>query len=191
MQREHIRDRALSLLEQCGFARVSLPMLADELTLPLTELSVYWPDREALHHDCLTYHAGQVDDWRSRVLQDEEMDAQQKLLARYRILAEQVEQQRYPGCLFIAACSFYPETMHPIHQLAERQKHASYRYTRALLVELEADDPTMVAQQMELVLEGCLSKLLVKHNAQDVAVARRLEEDILRLALCRKNGTLS
>lgn len=58
MQREHIRDRALSLLEQRGFARVSLPMLADELALPLAQLSVYWPDREALHYDCLRYHAG-------------------------------------------------------------------------------------------------------------------------------------
>ncbi|WP_406705613.1 transcriptional regulator [Sodalis sp.] len=191
MQREHIRDRALSLLEQRGFARVSLPMLADELALPLAQLSVYWPDREALHYDCLRYHAGQVDEWRNRVRQDDTLDAQQKLLARYQILAEHVEQRRYPGCLFIAACSFYPETAHPIHQLADQQKQASYRYTRALLVELEADDPTMVAQQMELVLEGCLSKLLVKHNAQDVAVARRLAEDILRLALCRKNGALS
>lgn len=80
-------------------------------------------------------------------------------------MAEQIEQQRYPGCLFIAACSFYPETTHPIHQLADRQKQASYRYTRALLVEMEADDPSMVAQQMELVLEGCLSKLLVKHDS--------------------------
>lgn len=88
MQREHIRDRALSLLEQRGFARVSLPMLAEKLTLTLPQLSAYWPDREALHHDCLQYHAGQVDEWRSRVLQDEAMEAQQKLLARYHILAE-------------------------------------------------------------------------------------------------------
>ncbi|TCV98977.1 division control transcriptional repressor DicD [Biostraticola tofi] len=191
MQREDILDHALNLLEIKGFTLVSLEMLAEELSLPIAQLQAFWPDREALLHDCLRYHADQVDNWRGLLLKDESLDTQQKLLARYQVLDHQVRQQRYPGCLFVAACSFYPDTGHPIHQLAEQQKQASLTYTRDLLTELEADDPTMVAQQMELVLEGCLSKLLVKHQLQDVAVARRLAEDILRLALCRKNGALS
>ncbi|WP_413727198.1 division control transcriptional repressor DicD [Sodalis sp. RH19] len=191
MQREQVLDYALNLLEQKGFTLVSLEMLADGLAIAQAELEQYWPDREALLLDCLRYHGEQVDGWRSQLLLDATLDPQQKLLARYKVLDEQVRQQRYPGCLFVAACSFYPAADHPIHQLAERQKQASYAYTRELLDQLETDDPTMVAQQMELILEGCLSKLLVKHQLQDVAVARRLAEDILRLALCRKNGALS
>ena len=191
MQREQVLDCALNLLEQKGFTLVSLEMLADKLSVPVTQLQQFWPDRESLHFDCLHYHAEQVDSWRSKIMLDATLDPQQKLLARYRILDEQVRQQRYPGCLFVAACSFYPDTDHPVHQLAERQKQASYNYTLSLLTQLEADDPTMVAQQMELILEGCLSKLLVKHQLQDVSVARRLAEDILRLSLCRKNGALT
>jgi len=49
----------------------------------------------------------------------------------------------------------------------------------------------MVADQMELILEGCLSKLLVKRNVQDVATAQRLAEDVYSIALCRKNGALA
>ncbi|HDL7412531.1 TPA: TetR family transcriptional regulator, partial [Yersinia enterocolitica] len=60
-----------------------------------------------------------------------------------------------------------------------------------LLREMEADDAEMVAQQMELILEGCLSKLLVKRQLQDVEVAKRLAEDVLEVALCRKYGALS
>ena len=191
MQREHVLNRALNLLEQKGFTRVTLEMLADELSIPVAQLQQFWPEREALHYDCLRYHADQIDSWRSKVLLDNTLDPQQKLLARYRILDEQVRQQRYPGCLFVAACTFYPAADHPIHQLAEQQKQASFAYTHALLTQLEADDATMVAHQMELILEGCLSKLLVKHQLQDVAIARRLAEDILRLALCRKNGALA
>jgi len=191
MQREHVLDCALNLLEQKGFTLVSLEMLADELTVPLEQLRQFWPDRASLHYDCLRYHAEQVDSWRNRLLLDTTLDSQQKLLARYQVLEEHVRLQRYPGCLFVAACSFYPATDHPIHQLAERQKQASFSYTHALLTQLEIDDPTMVAQQMELILEGCLSKLLVKHQLQDVSIARRLAEDILRLAVCRKNGALT
>ncbi|GAB7215384.1 hypothetical protein OS42_19950 [Dickeya oryzae] len=114
-----------------------------------------------------------------------------KLLERYQRLQDAVSQHRFPGCLFIAACSAYPDPLHPIHQIAEQQKQASYQYTKAVLEELETDDTDMVALQLELILEGCLSKLLVKRQLSDVTVAKRLAEDVLRVAMCRKHGALA
>ncbi|OKB67248.1 transcriptional regulator [Serratia marcescens] len=191
MQREHVLDTALGLLEQQGLATATLEMLAEKLDVQPGDLKRFWPDREALLYDCLRYHGQQIDTWRRQLLLDEHLSPQQKLLARYDVLAEYVQQDRYPGCLFIAACSFFPETDHPIHQLAEQQKLTSLELTRELLREMDADDADMVAQQMELIQEGCLSKLLVKRQLQDVSVAKRLAEDILQVAQCRRNGALS
>ncbi|WP_400258088.1 division control transcriptional repressor DicD [Serratia nevei] len=191
MQREHVLDTALGLLEQQGLASATLEMLAEKLDVQPGDLKRFWPDREALLYDCLRYHGQQIDTWRRQLLLDENLSPQQKLLARYDVLAEYVQQDRYPGCLFIAACSFFPETDHPIHQLAEQQKLTSLELTRELLREMDADDADMVAQQMELIQEGCLSKLLVKRQLQDVSVAKRLAEDILQVAQCRRNGALS
>lgn len=56
---------------------------------------------------------------------------------------------------------------------------------------LEVDDPAMVAKQMELVLEGCLSRMLVNRSQADVDTAHRLAEDILRFARCRQGGALT
>lgn len=191
MQREHVLDTALGLLEQQGLATATLEMLAEKLDVQPGNLKRFWPDREALLYDCLRYHGQQIDTWRRQLLLDESLSPQQKLLARYDVLAEYVQQDRYPGCLFIAACSFFPETDHPIHQLAEQQKLTSLELTRELLRDMDADDADMVAQQMELIQEGCLSKLLVKRQLQDVSVAKRLAEDILQVAQCRRNGALS
>ncbi|PYA41829.1 division control transcriptional repressor DicD [Serratia marcescens] len=191
MQREHVLDNARGLLEQQGRATATLEMLAEKLDVQPGDLKRFWPDREALLYDCLRYHGQQIDTWRRQLLLDENLSPQQKLLARYDVLAEYVQQDRYPGCLFIAACSFFPETDHPIHQLAEQQKLTSLELTRELLREMDADDADMVAQQMELIQEGCLSKLLVKRQLQDVSVAKRLAEDILQVAQCRRNGALS
>ncbi len=191
MQREHVLDTALGLLEQQGLATATLEMLAEKLDVQPGDLKRFWPDREALLYDCLRYHGQQIDTWRRQLLLDENLSPQQKLLARYDVLAEYVQQDRYPGCLFIAACSFFPETDHPIHQLAEQQKLTSLELTRELLREMDADDADMVAQQMELIQEGCLSKLLVKRQLQDVSVAKRLAEDILQVAQCRRNGALT
>nr|WP_194243096.1 transcriptional regulator [Serratia marcescens] len=181
----------MGLLEQQGLATATLEMLAEKLDVQPGDLKRFWPDREALLYDCLRYHGQQIDTWRRQLLLDENLSPQQKLLARYDVLAEYVQQDRYPGCLFIAACSFFPETDHPIHQLAEQQKLTSLELTRELLRNMDADDADMVAQQMELIQEGCLSKLLIKRQLQDVSVAKRLAEDILQVAQCRRNGALS
>ncbi|MFI8414888.1 division control transcriptional repressor DicD [Serratia sp. NPDC078593] len=191
MQREHVLDTALELLEQQGLATTTLEMLAEKLSVQPTDFTPFWPNHEALLYDCLRHHGQQIDTWRRQLLLDESLSPQQKLLARYDILAEYVKNERYPGCLFIAACSFFPQHDHPIHQLAEQQKATSLALTRDLLREMDADDADMVAQQMELIQEGCLSKLLINRQLQDVSVAKRLAEDILQVAQCRKNGALS
>ncbi|WP_440866458.1 transcriptional regulator [Symbiopectobacterium purcellii] len=191
LQRDEVLENALILLEQQGVAALTLDTLAEKHSITAEAMTDFWPDREALLYDCLRHHSQQVDTWRRQLLLDETLSVEEKLLARYQVLHEALQNQRYPGCLFIAACSFYPDIHHPIHQIAERQKQASLFYTRELLTQLETDDPEMVAQQMELILEGCLSRLMVKHHADDISTARRLAEDVLRFALCRKNGALT
>ncbi|MGL4724675.1 MAG: transcriptional regulator [Scandinavium sp.] len=191
MQREDVLGQALQLLEIKGIADTTLEMVAEKVDAPLESLKRFWPDKEALLYDVLRFLSQQVDIWRRQLMLNEELSSEQKLLARYSALTECVSNGRYPGCLFIAACTFYPDPEHPIHQLADLQKRAAHEFTHELLTKLEVDDPTMVAKQMELVLEGCLSRLLVKRSQQDVDTAQRLAEDILRFAQCRSGGALT
>lgn len=191
MQREDVLGQALQLLEVKGIADTTLEMVAEKVDAPLDDLIRFWPDKEALLYDVLRFLSQKVDIWRRQLLLDDTLSHEQKLLARYGALTGCVSNQRYPGCLFIAACTFYPDPEHPIHQLADLQKRAAHQFTHELLLKLEVDDPTMVAKQMELVLEGCLSRLLVKRSQEDVDTAHRLAEDILRFAQCRSGGALT
>ncbi len=188
MSQEQVHEQILLILEQQGLAAAgSLKQQLQALgALPDEALS-----EEILLRDALEFHGHQISEWREQIEQNAELSQIQKLLMRYTLLEEHVRRGRFPGCLFIAACSVFPAPHHPIHQVAERQKQASWQYTHQHLTALELDNPTMVADQLELVLEGCLSKLLVKRNLQDIATARRLAEDILQMALCRQNGALS
>lgn len=191
MQREDVLGEALQLLEVRGIASTTLEMVAERVNYPLDKLQRFWPDKEALLYDALRHMSQQVDTWRRQLMLNEELTPEQKLLARYNALTECVSNHRYPGCLFIAACTFYPDPEHPIHQLANQQKIAAHEFTHELLTMLEVDDPAMVARQMELVLEGCLSKMLVNRSQTDVDTAHRLAEDILRFAQCRQGGALT
>ncbi len=116
MQREDILGEALKLLETQGIADTTLEMVAERVNRPLDTLQRFWPDKEAILYDALRYLSQQVDIWRRQLLLDETLSAEQKLLARYSALSECVSNNRYPGCLFIAACTFYPDPTHPIHQ---------------------------------------------------------------------------
>ena len=191
VQREDVLGEAIRILEIEGIANTTLEMVAERVSYPLADLKRFWPDREALLYDALRYLSHQVDVWRRQLLLDDTLTPEQKLLARYGALTQCVSNHRYPGCLFIAACTFYPDPRHPVHQLAEQQKQASLTNTHELLTQLEVDDPAMVAKQMELIVEGCLSRLLIKRSQADVDTAQRLAEDILRFAQCRAGGALT
>ena len=191
VQREDVLGEAIQILEIEGIANTTLEMVAERVSYPLADLKRFWPDREALLYDALRYLSHQVDVWRRQLLLDDTLTPEQKLLARYGALTQCVSNHRYPGCLFIAACTFYPDPRHPVHQLAEQQKQASLANTHELLTQLEVDDPAMVAKQMELIVEGCLSRLLIKRSQADVDTAQRLAEDILRFAQCRAGGALT
>ncbi|ACR67614.1 transcriptional regulator [Edwardsiella ictaluri] len=191
MQREQILTQALQRLERHGLAGATLPALIDSEMLSLDQARRYWPDSEALLYDCLRFHSQQIDTWRRQLLLNDTLSHDDKILARYSVLAEHVEQGRFPGCLFISACIQYPVTDHPIHQLASRQKQASFDFTLQLLQESEIDDASLVAHQMELVQEGCLNRLLVSRRREDVDIALHLAQDILHIAHCRRHDALS
>jgi len=191
VQREDVLSQTLQLLELRGIADTTLEMVAERIDYPIDEFRRFWPDKEALLYDALRYLSQQVDVWRRQLLLDETLNYEQKLLARYGALTECVSNNRYPGCLFIAACTFFPDPAHPIHQLADQQKRDAYDFSLQILAQLEVDDAAMVAKQMELVLEGCLSRMLVNRSQADVDTAQRLAEDILRFALCRQGGALT
>lgn len=169
MQREDVLGEALKLLELQGIANTTLEMVAERVDYPLDELRRFWPDKEAILYDALRYLSQQIDVWRRQLMLDETQTAEQKLLARYQALSECVKNNRYPGCLFIAACTFYPDPGHPIHQLADQQKSAAYDFTHELLTTLEVDDPAMVANRFfSVFLSGQCTTLAAAGEAQDI-----------------------
>ncbi|ENU1227991.1 transcriptional regulator [Providencia huaxiensis] len=190
IQRETILSHALNQLEIQGLS-ASTENLLSEIESDFSAIRQFWPDDEALVYDCLRFHSQQIEVWQRQTLLDESLSPHQKLMARYQQLSEKVSQGRFPGCLFISACNYYPDAEHPIHQLSRLQKDNSFHFTKNLLDELDIEDSTLVANQMELVLEGCLNRLLVQRDIRDVEIAQHLSEDILTIALCRKKGALS
>lgn len=128
MQREDVLGEALKLLELQGIANTTLEMVAERVDYPLDELRRFWPDKEAILYDALRYLSQQIDVWRRQLMLDETQTAEQKLLARYQALSECVKNNRYPGCLFIAACTFLSRSWPPYSSTGRSAKKRGLRF---------------------------------------------------------------
>lgn len=185
MQREDVLGEALKLLELQGIANTTLEMVAERVDYPLDELRRFWPDKEAILYDALRYLSQQIDVWRRQLMLDETQTAEQScwhVIRRYRsALKQPLSGLSIYRCLYVLSRS-----RPPYSSTGRSAKSAAYDFTHELLTTLEVDDPAMVAKQMELVLEGCLSRMLVNRSRADVDTAHRLAEDILRFARCRR-----
>lgn len=190
MDKTMILNQALDLLEHNGLSADIYTLLSQQAGVDKSQLGHYWQDNNALIYDCLAQHAAQIDEWHQQMLDNEALTPREKLLSRYDLLETRLEDKRFPGCLFMAACNTYPERTHPLHQLAESQKHHAQHFAYTLLTQLGIDNPDSVARQLELILEGCLSQLLVKGDHGAITTAKTLSDDIVLIALCRKNGAL-
>ncbi len=129
-QREDVRGEALEIIRitrDCQHH--ALEMVAERVDYPLDELRRFWPDKEAILYDALRYLSQQRHVWRCQLMLDVMQTAEQKLLARYQALSECVKNNRYPGCLFIAACTFYPDPGHRFINWPISKKSAAYDFT--------------------------------------------------------------
>ena len=110
-------------------------MVAERIDYPLDELQRFWPDKEAILYDALRYLSQRVDIWRRQLLLDDTLSAEQKLLARYTALSECVSNNRYPGCLFIAACTLLPRSRASDPSVSRSAKKAAHDFTHELLTD--------------------------------------------------------
>lgn len=106
MQREEVLNQALSLLENHGILMPEITLIQNLNTDP-ARLRIFWPTHNDLVYDCLRYHGNQIDIWQRRVLLDESISGEDKLLARYTALAERVRENRFlAACLSLHAAPF-------------------------------------------------------------------------------------
>lgn len=188
--REDVPAEAIKILEIEGIANTSLEMVAERVSCPTSDLKRFWPDREALLYDALRYLSQQVDA-ASSAPAGRDLKRRAKAAGTLCRTHHLRKQPAVPGLPVYRRLHLLPGSSAP-HSPAGGTAEAGFAGLHSRAADsAEVDDPEMVAKQMELIVEGCLSRLLVKRSQTDVDTARRLAEDILRFAQCRMGGALT
>ncbi len=102
-----------------------------------------------------------------------------QLRAVFDVVEEIVASDEFHGCIFVNAAMEFPLLHEPAHVAAAEHKRRIEEIVRDLAAEAGARDPTEVARQLCLIMEGAYVTRQVTGDASSLASARRVAELVL------------
>ena len=91
--------------------------------------------------------------------------------------------RNFSGCMFINASAEFSSQQNPNHMLCVEHKRLIRNYLEALAVQADAKDPALLAQQLNLLLEGAIVEAHVSNNKQGAQLAKTIATMLLNNAL--------
>jgi len=172
--RTRILDTAYALVYREGFARVSVDAIADAAGVTKRTLYNHFASKDALVGAVLEhqhrYALGQIQAWAP----EQAKDPADFLAAIFAELETWAAQPRWLGSGFTRLTMELADRRgHPARAAARQHKAAIEGWLAAELCALEAPEPEDLARQVMLLIEGCLSLVLIHGDTGYVAAAAR------------------
>ena len=99
-----------------------------------------------------------------------------------------IESPDFQGCIFVNASIEFPLPHEPAHRAAAKSKETMEQVATELAVECGVENPTALAQELCLILEGAYITRQVTGNPQTIDIARRAADAVIRAHLNGKGG---
>lgn len=125
------------------------------------------------------HHRWWSSELRERLARIAGSDARGQLLAMFDVMDEIMRDPEYHGCIYINAAVEFPQPHHPAHQSARKAKADSLALLEELSERAGASDPSALAQEIDMVIEGALITQQVAPERDVCAIARRAAETLM------------
>lgn len=180
-KREHLIDVATEMFNRLGYHVVGVDQIIAEAGIAKTTLYRHFKSKDELIVEVLRrIDAKSRDDMRQAV-DTLARDPKQKLLASFDFLEEWFKDNTFYGCPFMSAAGEYNIRSSPIFQEAMLHKRLVIAYFEELARAAELDEPTRVAEEINLLHEGATAVAQINGDPTTArkakAVAIRLIED--------------
>jgi len=125
------------------------------------------------------HHRWWSSELRDRIQRAAGRDARGQILAIFDVVEEIMQDPEYRGCIFINAAVEFPQPHHPAHQSARKAKADGVALLEDLAERAGASDPSTLAQEIDMVIEGALITQQVSPDCDVCGIARRTVETLL------------
>ena len=125
------------------------------------------------------HHRWWSSELRDRLVRIAGYDARGQLLAVFDVLDEIMRDPEYRGCIYLNAAVEFPQPHHPAHQSARKAKADSLALLEELSERAGALQPSALAEEIDMVIEGALITQQVAPERDVCAIARRAAETLM------------
>ncbi|MCT0231763.1 TetR/AcrR family transcriptional regulator [Synechococcus sp. CS-1324] len=181
-KREALLSTAQDLFSRQGYRAVGIDTLLAEAGVAKMTLYKQFGSKEELIAAVLERLAGQISSALTARLANAAGGSQGRILAVFDWLADWVRSPDFHGCLFIKAASEYPEATDRPRQAAETFKAGCRALLEEQCNELGIADPSRLARQLHLLLEGALVLSFLERDPRAATEAREAAAVLLTAA---------
>lgn len=178
--REKLIAAGLDLFYQHGFHALGLDRILDEVGTTKTTFYKYFESKEALALACIERRDER---WRKRLPQllreRGGEDPINQLRAVWGVWRDWFDNIHFNGCLFIHACSEFPDPNDPCHQAAWANVDALRGIVRDLAEQAGLSDPDAFAQEYGLLMQGAIIMEVIDRRNTAADTAGRVGEMLI------------
>lgn len=175
--REKLIFTAIDLFNEHGFHAVGLDYILDEAKLTKSTFYNHFESRDELTVEAVKLR----DKWEMeafmKAVQDKAgYDPKAMLLAMFDVIHDWFNLPDYTGCLFISACSEFPEKNHPVKRAASSHYLDATAGIQKMAEGIGIKDPEAFAREWVLMLEGAMVYRQITDDNSASLIARRIAE---------------
>jgi AcrR family transcriptional regulator len=178
--RQQLVDAAIRRFYRDGFRSVGIDQVLADVGISKTAFYKHFESKEDLMVAALEMQNGWLQDtFRTMIRERGGPAAIGQLFAVFDVVEHIIKSDEFQGCIFVNVAMEFPLPHEPAHVLAAKNKRAIEEILYALAVEANAADPSALAQELCLLMEGAYVTRVVTGNKNTVDIARRVAKLVI------------
>ncbi len=184
-KRDQLVQTALTLFSKQGYRATGIDNILAESGIAKMTLYNHFKSKDELIIAVLNKRDDDFLDWLNAAIQRliplQNSDPRlHKLMALFDAIDEWFNSDAFYGCNFINACIEFKREDDPIHVTATAHKKLMLQILQSYLSELELTDPTIIAKQIHMLIEGSIVMTICLGEKKSALIAKQTCLEILQ-----------
>ncbi|NKC02297.1 MAG: TetR family transcriptional regulator [Pseudomonadales bacterium] len=172
-KRQELIDTAIRLFGEHGFHGTGIDRIAEEANVSKKTMYQHFRSKEELIVAALKHHDGLFRNFFMKAVEDAANTPYEQLIAIFDVAHAWFSGREFYGCMFINAIGEYSDRNSAIQHACIEFKRLMSGYIEEIASELPIENPTELASELAILLEGSIVTAQVSDNPQAASIAQK------------------
>lgn len=178
-RRELLVETAIELFCTHGFHATGIDRIIERSGVSKKTMYSYFRTKDELIMAALKQYDSQFRNFFMREVEKQGSTAQQRIMGVFDVAYAWFSQNNFFGCLFINAVGEYSDKNSPIRSISKEFKKMMFSYVEKLCHDAGYENPTLLAKELCLLLEGAIVTAQVSRDPEAAVVAKKIAVTLL------------